>query len=432
MSHQPLKVFDSQNPPSMDLISDCVHCGFCLQACPTYRLWGQEGDSPRGRIYLMKLGLENQAILDQSYVEHFDQCLGCMSCMTACPSGVQYDKLIEATRAQIQRRYPRGLSERLFRWMIFAIFPHPRRLRFIAAGLWLFQKTGLRSAVQMTKLLGRFPRLEAMDRLMPTINRTAFSDAAEITPDAPPRLRVGLLLGCVARVFFGDVNQATARVLAAEGCQVVIPPDQGCCGALAQHSGEEEMAKTFARRTIDAFADARIDVIAINAAGCGSAMKEYAHLLRDDPCYAARAREFADKCRDISEILADLPPIAARHPLPMRVAYHDACHLQHAQRITAQPRQLLRTIPQLEILEIEDASICCGSAGIYNMLQPDAARELGQRKAENIKRTQAAAVVSGNPGCTLQISTALQSAGNPLPVLHWIQLLDASITNTPI
>ncbi|HWE01574.1 MAG TPA: heterodisulfide reductase-related iron-sulfur binding cluster [Tepidisphaeraceae bacterium] len=462
MSHTPLILFDDHHPPSSELIDDCVHCGFCLTTCPTYRLWGQEADSPRGRIYLMKLGLTGEVGLNEKTVGHFDRCLGCMACLTSCPSGVQYDKLIEATRSQIERRFDRPTGEKFFRRLIFAIFPYPARLRLLALPLWIYQRTGLRRLLGRARVLSLLPiRWRTMDDLLPTVDfhflfpRSTFGKSAgtralspwraksspphsadvpeaganKSTPAGHSPLRVGLLLGCVQRVFFGDVNQATARVLAAEGCEVIVPSGQGCCGALMTHSGEEAMAVEFARRTIDAFDAADVDVIAINAAGCGSAMKEYGHLLRDDPDYADRATKLASKCRDISEILVELTPRAARHPLPIRVAYHDACHLQHAQRVHSQPRALLAAIPKLELLEIQDAAICCGSAGIYNMLQPKAARELGDRKAQNVLDTGADVVASGNPGCTLQLRSCLQSASRPMPVLHWIQLLDASIAN---
>ncbi|HEY4330530.1 MAG TPA: heterodisulfide reductase-related iron-sulfur binding cluster [Phycisphaerae bacterium] len=430
-----LTVFDEHHPPSAELIGDCVHCGFCLPTCPTYRLWGQEADSPRGRIYLMKLGLEGEVAMDKSYVEHFDRCLGCMACLTSCPSGVQYEKLIEATRSQIERRFPRTLSETILRWMIFAIFPYPERLRALSIPLWLYQRSGMQGLVKRSGLMSLLPkRLKAMDDLMPPVALPSplprAMESAGSTFRKTPRLRVGMLLGCVQRVFFGDVNQATVRVLEAEGCQVIVPAEQGCCGALMTHAGEEASALDFARRTIDQFQAADVDVIAINAAGCGSAMKEYGHLLRDDPRYAARATAFAAKCRDISQILSELPPLAKRHALPLRVAYHDACHLQHAQRITAQPRELLRCIPQLELREIADSAICCGSAGIYNLLQPEAARELGAQKARNVIGTDADVVVSGNPGCSLQLKISLKTAGATMPVLHWIELMDASISGT--
>lgn len=469
-----LAVFDAHHPPATELISECVHCGFCLVGCPTYQLWGEEADSPRGRIYLMKLGLEGEVALDAAFVGHFDRCLGCMACLTSCPSGVKYDRLIEATRAQIERKFPRSAGERLFRRMIFAVFPFPNRLRLLAIPLWIYQRIGLQRLVRASRLVSWLPaRLRMMEQLSPPVSlRALMGDPARrkggkngkngtqayrlnekegdgrtlshsslaqhsSAAGAPPGtsttarpLRVGLLLGCVQRVFFDDVNRATARVLAAEGCDVIVPRSQGCCGALMTHAGEETMAIDFARRTIDAFEAANVDMIAINAAGCGSAMKEYGYLLRDDPQYASRAQALAGKCRDISEILASLQPRATRHPLPIRVAYHDACHLQHAQGITAQPRNLLRAIPGLELLEIEDAGICCGSAGIYNLLQPQAAQELASRKTQGILKTGAAAVVSGNPGCTLQLRSSLEATGKPLPVLHWVQLLDASIAGT--
>jgi glycolate oxidase iron-sulfur subunit len=238
---------------------------------------------------------------------------------------------------------------------------------------------------------------------------------------------VGMLLGCVQRVYFGPVNAATAQVLAAEGCEVVIPAEQGCCGALMTHAGEAPAAVDHARRMIDVFEAAKVEVVAINAAGCGSAMKEYGHLLRDDPQYAQRAAALGARCRDVSEILADLAPMAPRHALRLRVAYHDACHLQHAQGISRQPRKLLGQIPGLELREIADGAICCGSAGLYNLLQPQAAGELGRQKAQRIVATGAAAVVTGNPGCTLQLQAALAAAGHPLPVRHWIEVLAASI-----
>lgn len=423
-------VFDSHHPPSVELIEDCVHCGFCLPTCPTYALWGEEMDSPRGRIYLMKLGLEGDARLNETYVGHFDKCLGCMACMTACPSGVQYDKLIEATRAQIERNYPRNTFDKLFRRMLFETFPHPNRLRLLALPVWLYQAAGLRWLVERTGVLNLLPaRLKAMESLLPPVTFSGLRQRVEETTPAQgeKRLRVGLLLGCVQRVFFADVNAATARVLAAEGCEVVTPPEQSCCGALMVHAGQEKDALELAKRTIDVFEQAQVDVIAINAAGCGSSMKEYGWLLRDDPAYAERAKIFASKCKDISEILAGLMPRAVRHPLPLKVAYHDACHLQHAQRVQTQPREVLRTIPQLELAEIPEAALCCGSAGIYNMTEPEPAQQLGARKAQNILQTGAQIVATSNPGCLLQIRNSLRHEDHEMPLVHFVELLDASI-----
>jgi glycolate oxidase iron-sulfur subunit len=383
----------------------------------------------------MKLGAEGKTDLTDTFVQHFDRCLGCMACMTACPSGVEYAKLIEATRAQVERRYQRSLPETLHRRLIFSLFPHPGRLRAALLPAWAYQASGLRALVRRTGLVKLLPgKLRSMEALLPALSLRELS--AHRPPEHVPaqgtvRKRVGLLTGCVQRVLFSGVNAATIRVLAAEGCEVVIPREQGCCGALMVHSGLEEKALDFARRLIDVFERAGVETIVVNAAGCGSSMKEYGHLLRDDPRYAERARAFAAKCKDISEVLAELEPRAVRHPLPLRVAYHDACHLQHAQGIRAEPRRMLNTIPGLELLEIPDAALCCGSAGIYNLVQPEAAQELGDRKVANTLSTHPDLVVSANPGCLMQLSAGLKRAGRRMPVLHMIELLDAAIQGAP-
>ena len=429
--------FDAHQPPSADLLADCVHCGFCLPACPTYALWQREADSPRGRIHLMKVALEGKADITTDFARHFDTCLGCMACVTACPSGVQYDKLVEATRPQLERRIKRTVSDHLFRQFIFSIFPYPKRLRWVALKLWAYQKTGLQWLVRATGLLELLPaRLRAMESMAPSIRLSdAFSSMPEVVPAVTPkRRRVAMLLGCVQRVFFSNVNRATARVLAAEGCEVVIPQGQGCCGALMFHTGLENEAIAMARQFIDAFETelSTVDTLVINAAGCGSTLKEYGYLLRNDPDYATRAKALADKCRDISEVLADLEPQATRHPLPLRIAYHDACHLQHAQQISAEPRKLLASIPELEVCEIQESELCCGSAGIYNLLEPESARELGTRKAQHIATTGANVLVSSNPGCLLQMKASLEQEGRTVQTMHLVELLDASIQNTSL
>ena len=424
-----LSAFDAHHPPQKELLADCVHCGFCLPSCPTYVLWGEEMDSPRGRIYMMAKAAQGEAPLDQNFRTHMDNCLGCMACVTACPSGVQYGKLIEDTRAQVERNIPRTSADSLFRKLLFAIFPHPSRLRLMAGPLFLYQRSGVQSLVRKSGLLGVIPkRFAAMEALLPTVPSTFRWSMPKVVKTAAQRRRVGMLAGCVQSVFFSHVNAATARVLAAEGCEVITPENQPCCGALMLHTGLEEQAAVMAREIIAMFEAADVDTIVLNAAGCGSTMKEYGYLLRDDPQWAARAAAFSAKCKDITEILCELAPIAPRNPLPMRIAYHDACHLRHAQGIHQQPRQLLAGIPGLEVAEIAEATLCCGSAGVYNLLEPDAAQQLGDRKVDNVIATNAAAVVSANPGCLLQIMSGLRRRGEKeLPALHMVELLDASI-----
>jgi glycolate dehydrogenase iron-sulfur subunit len=419
--------FDAHHAPSNEIIEKCVHCGFCLPVCPTYVLWGQEMDSPRGRIYLMKLASEGAAEMNANWVSHFDSCLGCMACMTACPSGVDYGKLIEAARAQIERKTERPRGEKWHRRFMFGMFTRPERLRQMRLPLLAYQKSGLQSVVRGLGLLKLLPKkIQAMEALLPKLG--PWEAVAEVTPSVGiKRRRVGLLLGCVQRELLSQVNAATVRVLAAEGCQVVAPQEQPCCGALLVHAGEEGAAVELAKRTIDAFERASVETVVTNAAGCGSNVKEYGHLLRDDPEYAGRAKVFAAKCKDISEVLVELEPRAKRQRLKLRVAFHDSCHLQHAQGVRSQPRALLSSIPGLELAEIPETAICCGSAGIFNLVQPDAANELGDRKAELIGPLKADVVATGNPGCILQMQSALARGGLKTPVVHTIQILDASI-----
>jgi glycolate oxidase iron-sulfur subunit len=465
-----------------EVAKDCVHCGFCLPACPTYQLWAEEMDSPRGRIYLVNQLLDG-APLTAATAEHFDRCLGCMACMTACPSGVQYDQLIEAARvwteearsgsdsagppsaagndqaavaggatghdnvAEVRgadaessggRPVPdlptapqRPVRDRVARTAIFSLFPYPKRLRAVTAPLRVAQRTGLDRRLARSRLPGRVsPVLGAALRLAPP--GVAAADARPLPERVPAlgtrRAVVGMLTGCVQSVFFPRVNAATARVLAAEGCDVIIPREQGCCGALSMHSGREAEAGAFARRTIATFEQAGVDAVVVNSAGCGSAMKEYERLLRgSDGGWAERAAEMSGKVQDLAEFLAELGPVARRHPLPVTAAYHDACHLAHAQGITRQPRELLRAIPGLNLVEVADAGTCCGSAGVYNLLQPEAASELGARKAESVLATGAPLLISANPGCSLQIASALAERGQDIAVAHTAEVLDASI-----
>jgi glycolate dehydrogenase iron-sulfur subunit len=435
--------FDAHDPPSRALIDTCVHCGFCLPSCPTYVLWGEEMDSPRGRIYLMSAGLDGRAAMSAPLVRHFDACLGCMACVTACPSGVQYSPLIEATRAQIERGYARSFGDRLFRAAIFAIFPYPARVRLALLPLALLRAIAPRTDNQRTENQnlrtpnaeprtpsGFFSRLRAVLALAPDVTpRSLFASTPERTPArGAKRLTVGLLTGCVQRVVFPHVNAATVNVLSAEGCDVVAPREQGCCGALALHAGRAEDARAFARRTIEVFERAGVERIAVNAAGCGSSMKEYGQLLAGDAGWAERARAFSSRVRDVTELVAELgEPRAPRHPLALKVAYHDACHLAHAQGIREPPRDLLRAIPGVELVPFAEPEICCGSAGIYNLVEPEAARALGDRKVAHLAAAQPDVVVTANPGCTLQMAAAARRQGRTLTIRHPIELLDAAI-----
>ncbi len=431
---QAVQGFDAQEPPAPDLIDACVHCGFCLATCPSYRIIGKETDSPRGRIYLMDAINRGEANLDAATAQHFDTCLGCLACVSTCPSGVEYDKLIAATRPQVERNQPRGLFDRLFRALIFNLFPYPARLRLFLPLLWLYQAIGLQSLVRATGWLGKVsPRLAAMESILPRLSlRKALRDDLpdEIPAQGDRRYRVGMILGCVQRLFFTPVNEATARVLSANGCEVVIPKSQGCCAALPAHQGQSEQAQELARQMIDTFAAAEVDYVIINAAGCGHTLKEYAHILKDDPVYADKAREFVAKVRDAQEFLAEVGLTAELSPLAeedLPVVYQDACHLLHGQKISLQPRQLLRQIPGVTLREPLDAALCCGSAGVYNMLQPEVADELGQQKAENLANTGAKLIASPNPGCSLQILKHLRAQGQAMPLLHPLELLDRSI-----
>lgn len=425
--------FDAKNPPKQDLIDTCVHCGFCLSTCPSYRVIGKEMDSPRGRIYLMDAINNGEAPLAEPTTQHFDSCLGCLACVTTCPSGVQYDKLISATRHQVERNQPRGLPDRIIRALIFNLFPYPRRLRPFLAPLYLYQKLGLQKLVRSTGLLKQiFPRLAAMDSILPQITLKSFQDNF---PDVIPaqgetRYRVGVILGCVQRLFFSPVNEATVRVLTANGCEVVIPKTQGCCAALPEHQGQTEQAKALARQMIDSFEGTGVDYVIINAAGCGHTLKEYGHILEDDPAYRQKAQYFAGKVRDVQQFLAEVGLTAKLSPLtdkPLTMVYQDACHLLHGQKISLQPRQLLRKIPGVTLREPIDAALCCGSAGVYNMLQPEVADELGQQKVENLLNTGAELIASSNPGCSLQIKKHLNLQEKEMLLMHPMELLDYSI-----
>jgi glycolate oxidase iron-sulfur subunit len=422
--------FSGPDQPSMALIDACVHCGFCLPTCPTYVLWNEEMDTPRGRVYLMKAGLEGRAAMTPTFVGHFDACLGCMACVTACPSGVQYGPLIERTRAQIERHYDRPLGERVFRSLLFAVLPYPARLRLAMAPLVILGP--ILRALERRGVLNVLPRrIRSLMALAPQLSLGSLvsNGLPEHTPaTGAPRLRAAILTGCVQRLAFAGVNKATIDVLAAEGCTVDAPSAQGCCGALALHAGNIDQARELARHNIEVFGRSNVDRIVVNAAGCGSSMKEYGELLHDDPAWADRARAFSAKVRDVSEVLMEIgEPRAKRHPIEARVVYHDACHLAHAQGVRAEPRALLAAIPGVEVVTPAEPEICCGSAGIYNLVQPEPAEQLGERKARHIAALKPDVIAAANPGCILQIAAAGRRLGYTWEIVHPIELIDRSI-----
>lgn len=416
-----LGAFDLQNPPDLDGIRACVHCGICLPQCPTYRVLGEEMDSPRGRVYLMRAAAEGRVGLTETFTRHLDLCLGCRACETACPSGVPFGQLLAETRGQIERRGRRPLMRRLLARLLLSLFPYPGRLVPLFAGLALYQRSGLQRLVRATGALRLAPRLAAMEALLPPLPGDRRPALPEIIPARGPRRgRAGLLLGCVQRVLFPHVNELTARLLSLAGYEVIVPRTQSCCGALHLHAGRLGEARRLARGVLQAF-DQRVDIVVTNAAGCGSAMREYGRWLHDDP----RAGAFARAARDVSEVLVDAELPLRR--LEATVTYHDPCHLVHGQKVRAQPRALVKKIPGLRLVELPENELCCGSAGVYNLLEPELARRLAALKARRIAETGASIVVSGNPGCLLQIASGCRAAGLAVELLHPVELLGRAL-----
>jgi glycolate oxidase iron-sulfur subunit len=423
------RAFDDIDRPSPGLIDDCVHCGFCLASCPTYLETGSELDSPRGRIYLMKTAGEGKIPLEGSLVSHLDKCLGCLACMPACPSGVQYGSLIEAGRSQIERRYERPLSQRLFRSLIFSLFPYPQRLRLMTPFFYIYERLGIRRLVESSGILRAVSdNLAQMGEMLPKVNSLLPpGPLPEVVPaKGKKRFRVALLTGCVQSVFFNRTNEATVRVLAENGCEVIIPEGQGCCGALSVHSGRLSEGRDFARGLIRKFDGLEVDALIINSAGCGSTIKDYGHILKDDPEYAERAEAIPAKARDVMEFLSDAGLTGELKDLNIRVTYQDACHLGHAQGIKDQPRNVIRQIPGVELTELTESDVCCGSAGIYNLVQPEMSRKLLARKTSHVEETRADYLVAGNPGCLLQIEKGIRQKGLNMKTAHPIELLDWS------
>ena len=417
---RPAGAFDADEPPDWEGILDCMHCGICLPQCPTYQVLEQEMDSPRGRIYLMRAAAEGRIGLGPNFVTHMDRCLGCRACETACPAGVPFGRLLEETRGQIERQVERPLARRLLGRLVLGVFPDPGRLRWALRLLRLYQRSGLQRVVRGTGLLASLPRLQAMDRLLPSLAAARPGlDRTEWPAEGRARGTVALLAGCVGGALFPEVNRATAGLLARAGYRVVVPPAQRCCGALHLHWGDRAGARSLARANLAALAEA--DWVVTNAAGCGATLREYGHLL-GEPGAIALAR----RVRDVSELLADALP-GPRQPLPLRVTYHEPCHLAHGQGVRVAPRRLLQAIPGLELVELQEADLCCGSAGVYNLLEPGIASRLLERKLDRIAASGATVVASGNPGCLLQLRVGLAQRGLPIRACHPVELLEWSL-----
>lgn len=410
------------------LYQDCIHCGLCTASCPTYVETGDENDSPRGRIYLMRAVADGRLDFSKEVRGHLDLCLDCRACESACPSGVQYGKIIEPFKVAVARATPPAERPSLLqRLILHHLFPNSGRVKLALAPARLLQRLGLFDLVESTGLTRLLPpTLRRMQAMLPRLGRSLSRLPEVLPPIGPKRARVALFLGCVADAMFPETNAATARVLQQNGCEVVVPRAQACCGAIHYHSGAEEPALALARENLAAFDPDQFDAIIVNAAGCGAMLKDYGHLLHGDGPEQEAARRFVAKVKDVSEFLVALGPVKPTHPIPMTVTYHDACHLCHAQQIRAQPRQLLELIPGLNLVPLEETELCCGAAGTYNLTQPEMSRRLGRRKAENIVATGAETVVTGNIGCILQIARQLKERGSSIKVEHPIDLLDRS------
>lgn len=422
--------FAGADKPEYADYSRCVHCGLCLNHCPTYRLWGQEADSPRGRIRQMQLVDEGQLALGDGFVTHIDRCLDCRACETACPSGVEYGKLVEAARAQIEQHYHRPLASRLARDFVYGkLLPYPRRIAMAARVLRVYQRSGLAAVARsagILKLLG----LQDRERLLPRIDAKFFFDDLGKTFPAKGarRARVAFFAGCVAQVTFSELNRATIRVLQANGCEVVVPATQFCCGALPSHAGVRDVVRDLARANFAAFPTNEFDAIITNAAGCGSTLKEYSHLFTPGSADLEEAARFAGKTRDVSEFLADLGFVAPLRSVPLRVTYQDSCHLVHGQKIREAPRKLIRAVPGVELIEMQLADQCCGSAGVYNVTETEASLELLALKMDLARETKTNAIVTANPGCILQLRAGAAIHKTQQEVLHVVELLDRAIT----
>ena len=420
--------FTIPDPPSDADMQACVHCGLCLPHCPTFRELRVETASPRGRLHLMRALGEGRVEATDTFVEHMSLCLDCRACEAACPTGVKFGHLMEATRAEIQERRPRTGFAKVLAWVVFKqLFPYPERLALFAGALRAYQRLGVQSLVRATGLLKKLPgNLDEAEALLPRISSQFFVPKGIVPARGQVKKRVAFFAGCVMRVAFAQTNRATVRVLARAGCEVALPEDQICCGALHAHAGERETAKVLARKNIAAFEQAGSEWVVVNAAGCGAALKEYGELLAHDPVWADRAKAFSARVRDLSEAIAALPIQDSAPTLQAKVVYQDACHLLHAQRVRQQPRDVLKAIPGVQLVEMRDGDRCCGSAGIYNLTEPEMADRLGEQKVTNVDQTGADIVVSGNPGCLIQMRAGLQKCGSKTKAVHLADLLDAA------
>ena len=418
--------FAGPDAPTEEDLYKCVHCGLCLQACPTYVELGLETESPRGRLALMRAVGEGRLGLTDRLVGHMELCLQCRACEAVCPSGVPFGRAMEATRAQIVANKPLSLPARVARFLAFRVLlPHPGLLRALAWVLKLYQRSGFQWAVREFRVLKPFGGLDRLEQQLPTLPRFFKAPRSGLFPAVGERhRRVAILSGCIMPLAYGPVNEATTRVLARNGCEVVVPPAQGCCGALSAHSGEREGARVLARRNIDIFLQADVEAIVVNSAGCGSAMKEYGELLKDDPAYRQKAERFSAMVKDVNEFLAALPLMPPSRELKARVTYQDSCHLVHAQRIREAPRVVLQSIPGLQLVEMEGSDMCCGAAGIYNITHRELSTQILDHKMEHVEETQPAIIATANPGCMLQLQVGLRRRGMKARVAHVVELLD--------
>lgn len=409
-------------------LDQCIHCGLCLQACPTYDVFGTEMDSPRGRIALMRAVSEGRITeeqIDGAFTTHITRCLACRACETACPSGVQYGALLEPARELVEHHRHVSPAERVLRWVgLHQLMPYRQRLKLLASALWLYQKSRLQALVRRVNILPA--HLRAMEAIMPPLT-PRYVDYSTPAPAAGERRgRVAFVIGCIQEAFLAPVNQATRRVLRRNGFEIVTPMAQTCCGAAHAHVGELDAARALARRNIDAFLAEDVTAIIVNAGGCGLALKEYPHLLKDDPIYAERAQRFAALVRDVNEFLAENLHHPPRGEVRVRATYVDSCHLRHGQRVSRQPRELLRAVPGLELVELRQPDRCCGSAGVYNIAQPDIADQVLDAKMKDVASTGATLVVTTNTGCHLQLVAGVRKAGLNARVAHVVEVLDES------